>query len=192
MQGPSATISTNIVSPVAKTIAAAVQSRWFSVLIGALAVAFIATLIAATLVANSTLTPSIATQLRTGLGAALLIALTFYLIGSRIRIGEMQARALAWERSLESMQVGIALYDRDDRLINCNRAFRELYSEIAHLFVPRRAARRFGDRLLQGGAAGSDRWPDARGIPGGGAPSPRRLRSHRGCSPSGQSLAADD
>ncbi len=72
MQGPSATISTNIVSPVAKTIAGAVHARWFLVLIGALAIAFIATLIAATLVANSTLTPSVAIQLRTGLGAALL------------------------------------------------------------------------------------------------------------------------
>ncbi|HWL73925.1 MAG TPA: PAS domain-containing protein, partial [Burkholderiaceae bacterium] len=107
------------------------QSRWFLIFIGALAVAFIATLIAATLVASSTLTASTATQLRTALGAALLIALTFYLIGSRIKIGEMQSRAIAWQRSLESMKVGIALYDRDDRLINCNRAFRELYSEIA-------------------------------------------------------------
>ena len=134
--GPSTTISTDSLSPVAKAFSAAVQSRWFLLLVGALAVAFIATLIAATLVASSTLTPSTATQLRTALGAALLIALTFYLIGSRIKIGEMQERAIAWERSLESMNVGIALYDRDDRLINCNRAFRELYSEIAHLFVP--------------------------------------------------------
>ena len=48
----------------------------------------------------------------------------------------MQARAHAWERSLESMKVGIALYDREDRLMNCNGAFRALYPEIAHLFVP--------------------------------------------------------
>ena len=120
MDGPSATISTKLFSPQARTLAAAVQSRWFLILIGALAVAFIATLVAATLVSSSTLTPSVATQLRTVFGAALLIALTFYLIGSRIRIGEIQSHALAWERSLESMKVGIALYDRDDRLINCN------------------------------------------------------------------------
>ena len=34
------------------------------------------------------------------------------------------------------MNVGIALYDREDRLVNCNNAFRALYSEAAHLLVP--------------------------------------------------------
>ena len=77
MQGSPTPISTNILSPVAKTLASAVQSRWFSVLIGALAVAFIATLIAATLVANSALTPVTVSILRTTLGAALLVALAF-------------------------------------------------------------------------------------------------------------------
>ena len=48
----------------------------------------------------------------------------------------MQARAHAWERSLESMNVGIALYDREDRLLNCNAAFHALYPEVAHLLVP--------------------------------------------------------
>src|SRR5688572_16593827 len=130
MDGPSATISTKLFSPQARTLAAAVQSRWFLILIGALAVAFIATLVAATWVSSSTLTPSVATQLRTVFGAALLIALTFYLIGSRIRVGEIQSHALAWERSLESMEVGIALYDRDDRLINCNGRSEEHTSEL--------------------------------------------------------------
>ena len=77
MDGPSATISTKLFSPQARTLAAAVQSRWFLILIGALAVAFIATLVAATLVSSSTLTPRVATQLRTAFGAALLVAGVF-------------------------------------------------------------------------------------------------------------------
>ena len=136
MQGSPTPISTNILSHVGKILASAVQSRWFSISLGALAVAFIATLAAATLLANSALSPDTVSLLRTTLGAAILITLTFYLIGSRIRIGQMQARAHAWERSLESMNVGIALYDREDRLLNCNAAFRALYPEVAHLLVP--------------------------------------------------------
>ena len=136
MQGSPTPISTNILSPVEKILASAVQSRWFSISLGALAVAFIATLAAATLLANSALSPDTVSLLRTTLGAAILVTLAFYLIGSRIRIGQMQARAHAWERSLESMNVGIALYDREDRLLNCNAAFRALYPEVAHLLVP--------------------------------------------------------
>ena len=75
-------------------------------------------------------------QLRTVAGAALLIALAFWLIGSRFAIDDMQARARAWERSIESMNVGIALYDNQDRLLNCNAAFRALYPEVAHMLVP--------------------------------------------------------
>ncbi|HVE90583.1 MAG TPA: EAL domain-containing protein [Burkholderiaceae bacterium] len=103
---------------------------------GALALAFIATLIAATLAANSALPPSTVSYLKIVLGAALLMAFGLYMIGSRIGIGETRARALAWERSLESMNVGVALYDRDDRLLNCNAAFRALYPEVAHLLAP--------------------------------------------------------
>jgi PAS domain S-box-containing protein len=136
MQGSPTPISTKILSPVGKILASAVQSRWFSISLGALAVAFITTLAAATLLANSALSLDTVSLLRTALGAALLVALAFCLIGSRIRIGQMQARAQAWERSLESMNVGIALYDREDRLLNCNAAFRAMYPEVAHLLVP--------------------------------------------------------
>ncbi len=89
----------------------------------------------------------------------------------------MQARALAWERSLESMNVGIALYDRDDRLVNCNGAFRALYSEIAHLFVPGARLVRHCHRVLQGGARRSDRRPVARGVSKRSSPPPQWLRS---------------
>jgi len=109
MQESPTPISTNILSPVGKILASAVQSRWFFVLLAALAVAFITTLAAATLLVDSTLAPGAVSLLRTTLGAALLVTLAFCLVGSRIRIGETQARAHAWERSLESMNVGIAL-----------------------------------------------------------------------------------
>ena len=135
MQESPTPISTNL-SPVEKILASAVQSRWFSMSLGALAVAFITTLAAATLLANAALSPVTVSILLTTLGAAIIVALAFWLIGSRIRIGQMQARAHAWERSLESMNVGIALYDREDRLLNCNAAFRALYPEVAHLLVP--------------------------------------------------------
>ena len=111
MQESPTPVSTNILSPVGKILASAVQSRWFFVLLGALAVAFITTLAAAPLLANAALSPVTVSILLTTLGAAIIVALAFWLIGSRIRIGQMQARAHAWERSLESMNVGIALYE---------------------------------------------------------------------------------
>ncbi|MGZ8993193.1 MAG: PAS-domain containing protein, partial [Burkholderiaceae bacterium] len=112
------------------------QSRWFSAMIVALAVAFIAALATAMLPSNTTMAPGAVSLLVVAFGSALLIAVALYWTGSRIRISEMQARALAWERSLESMNVGIALYDREDRLVNCNAAFRALYAEGDHLLVP--------------------------------------------------------
>ena len=102
----------------------------------ALAVAFIAALATAMLPSNTTMAPGAVSFLLAALGSALLIAVALYWTGSRIRISDMQARALEWERSLESMNVGIALYDREDRLVNCNGAFRALYADAAHLLVP--------------------------------------------------------
>ncbi len=136
MQGPPALPSTNASSSFRKSIATAVESRWFYVLIAALAVAVIAALAATTLPSNNALAPGTVWVVLATLGTALFLALGFSWIGSRIKISEMHARALAWQRSLESMNVGIALYDRDDRLVNCNEAFRALYTEAAHLLVP--------------------------------------------------------
>jgi hypothetical protein len=38
----------------------------------------------------------------------------------------MRERDRAWQHSIDSMDVGIALYGPDDRLLNCNPAFRAL------------------------------------------------------------------
>ena len=85
-----------------RILASAVQSRWFSISLGALAVAFITTLAAATLLANSALSPDTVSLLRTTLGAALLVTLALGLIGSQIRSGETQAHAHAWELELST------------------------------------------------------------------------------------------
>ena len=136
MQGPRALPSTKTSSPIRQAIATAAQSRWFAVMSAALAVAFAAALVTSTFPSNTVVAPNKLSMLLPVLGTALLAALGLYWIGSRIRITEMQAGTLAWQRALESMDVGIALYDREDRLVNCNGAFRALYSEIAHLLVP--------------------------------------------------------
>jgi diguanylate cyclase (GGDEF)-like protein/PAS domain S-box-containing protein len=46
-----------------------------------------------------------------------------------------RVRARLWEQSIESMKVGVALWDASDRLIGCNDAYRALYSEVADQLV---------------------------------------------------------
>ncbi len=104
----------------------------------------------------------------------------------------MHPRAIAWERSLESMKVGVALYDRDDRLINCNQAFRELYSEIAHLLVPGAG---LDDLVTAYYKVAPPEVIDGRTLAEfmeASASPPERLRSHRGRAPPRRSLASDD
>jgi len=49
---------------------------------------------------------------------------------------EAVQRASAIEGAVESMSAGLALYDREDRLVACNGAYRRLYPEVAHLLTP--------------------------------------------------------
>lgn len=131
MPESSAHTSTNLVTRLAQCFASAAQSAWFRVAIVTLAAAFIVSLIAAVLQPASP-----AVLMHALIGAVLLAALTLWLIGSRHALSSVQMHARAWERSIDSMNVGIALYDGEDRLLNCNAAFRALYPEIAHLLVP--------------------------------------------------------
>jgi len=52
-----------------------------------------------------------------------------------------RVRARLWEQSIESMKVGVALWDAGDRLIGCNDAYRALYSEVADQLVAGRTYR---------------------------------------------------
>ena len=116
MPGSSTQASTNVITRVTRYLALAAQSRWLRVSIGTLGVVFVLVLMAELLSPSSSQNGAswlAVPQLRTVVGAALLIALAFWLIGSRFAIDDMQARARAWERSIESMNVGIALYDNN-------------------------------------------------------------------------------
>ena len=91
----------------------------------------------------------------------------------------MQSRALAWERSLESMQVGIALYDRDDRLINCNASVSRTC--IRRLRTCSCQERELDDLVTAYYKVAPAEVIDGRtldGVPGGSASSPGRIRSH--------------
>jgi diguanylate cyclase (GGDEF)-like protein/PAS domain S-box-containing protein len=74
--------------------------------------------------------------LRLGLGIALVLALATWLAASRLALSRLQARERAWEQSIDSIGVGIALWGPDDRLLNCNDAFRALYAPIGERLVP--------------------------------------------------------
>ena len=78
---------------------------------------------------------------RATLAAVLGLLLVAWLLISQRVHRESQSRARLWEESIESMKVGVALYDADDRLIGCNAAYRNLYSEIADRLVPGRTYR---------------------------------------------------
>ncbi|MGH6610834.1 MAG: PAS domain S-box protein, partial [Burkholderiaceae bacterium] len=122
--------STTVVSRIARYCAGAAHSIPLRVLIATLAGAFVVSLIAVIP------PPFSASQIHTLIGLALIVALSLWLMASRLALENMQTHARAWERSIESMNVGIALYDAEDRLLNCNAAFKANYPEIAHLLVP--------------------------------------------------------
>lgn len=73
--------------------------------------------------------------------AVLGILLVAWLVLSQRAQFRLRTRARLWEESIESMKVGVALYDAEDRLIGCNAAYRTLYSEIAEHLVPGRTYR---------------------------------------------------
>src|SRR6185312_14423091 len=60
--------------------------------------------------------------------------------------------------AIESISEGFVIYDKDDRLVLCNEAFRKLYPEAAELMVP---GTRFEDVLRS--ALKQGRYPDAIG-----------------------------
>lgn len=66
----------------------------------------------------------------------LLVGIASWLLHSGPESTEALQRASAIEGAIESMSAGLAIYDRDDRLVECNEAYRRLYPEVGHLLQP--------------------------------------------------------
>ena len=94
--------------------------------------------------------------------AGLFVVLLFWLVASRSALSGMRDRDRVWQESIDSMDLGIALYGPDDRLLNCNPAFRTLYPEIGELMQPGVLYLDLMHEYYRPGARGSDRWPHAR------------------------------
>jgi diguanylate cyclase (GGDEF)-like protein/PAS domain S-box-containing protein len=67
---------------------------------------------------------------------ALLVAAGAWLLQGRARSEQAAQRASAIEGAIESLSAGVAIFDRDDRLVACNAAYRRMYPEIEHLLRP--------------------------------------------------------
>jgi diguanylate cyclase (GGDEF)-like protein/PAS domain S-box-containing protein len=52
------------------------------------------------------------------------------------RLRQARSSATAIEAAFESNNVGVAIFDAQDRLVRCNEAYRELYPELRHLMQP--------------------------------------------------------
>jgi len=66
----------------------------------------------------------------------LLSGVALWLLHGGRDAAEAVERASAIESAIESMSAGLAIYDRDDRLIECNEAYRRLYPEVRDLLRP--------------------------------------------------------
>jgi diguanylate cyclase (GGDEF)-like protein/PAS domain S-box-containing protein len=114
-------------------LVALADATWLRALVAVLAV--VAVLVLAGALAADTGARSFA-LLHAASGAALFAAVAFWLLASRRALARLQERDLGWQQSIDSMDVGIALYGPDDRLLNCNPAFRALYPELDGLLQP--------------------------------------------------------
>lgn len=66
----------------------------------------------------------------------LLVGAASWLRNGGADVAQAVERASAIEAAVESMSAGLAIYDRDDRLVECNEAYRRLYPEVRHLLRP--------------------------------------------------------
>ncbi|HKT20114.1 MAG TPA: ATP-binding protein [Stellaceae bacterium] len=95
----------------------------------------------------------------TGAGLAILLAIAGLLAFALRRELRRTASADALLRdAVESMSEGFVIFDKDDRLVTCNEAYKALYPKNAHLMVP---GSRFEDIVRAGIEAGQS--PDALG-----------------------------
>ena len=71
-------------------------------------------------------------------GAAVLVvlALLLWLISMSRELVVLRKGSARLQEGVDALAIGIAMWDADDRLIECNDTFRALYPEIAERFVP--------------------------------------------------------
>jgi diguanylate cyclase (GGDEF)-like protein/PAS domain S-box-containing protein len=74
--------------------------------------------------------------IQTAAAVVLLLGAAFWLLQGGSDAAEAVERASTIETAIESMSAGLAVYDRDDRLVECNEAYRRLYPEVSHLLRP--------------------------------------------------------
>jgi diguanylate cyclase (GGDEF)-like protein/PAS domain S-box-containing protein len=66
----------------------------------------------------------------------LLVGATIWLLWDAGSSAEVIERASTIEGAIESLPAGVAIFDREDRLVACNGAYRSLYPEISPLLRP--------------------------------------------------------
>ena len=66
----------------------------------------------------------------------LLIGVVVWLLQRETGSDKAVQRASTIEGAIESLSAGVAIFDREDRLVACNHAYRDLYPEIGHLLRP--------------------------------------------------------
>ncbi len=66
----------------------------------------------------------------------LLVGVSVWLLKGAGSNEEAVQRASTIEGAIESLRAGLAIFDRDDRLVACNDAYRRLYPELGRLLVP--------------------------------------------------------
>ena len=64
------------------------------------------------------------------------LALVLWLIGMGRELSRLRQSSARLQDGVEALEIGIGLWDSDDRLIACNDAFRALYPEIGDRFIP--------------------------------------------------------
>ena len=74
--------------------------------------------------------------LQAGTSTLLFVAAVTWLLRSDRTIVQASERASTIEGAIESLSAGVAIFDRQDRLVACNEAYRALYPEVADLLRP--------------------------------------------------------
>ena len=122
------------------------RPAWLRWCVGALAATLLASLLASWLTPaeaqrSSPMMMQVLAWTHRIVAVILAILLFAWIVAVRGEQRRARERGRLWEESIESMNVGVALWDAGDVLIGTNAAYRALYSEIAAYLVPGRSYR---------------------------------------------------